>query len=213
MQLNKNKFVFLDLETAGLGTNDPILEVGVTIYDNVTGTIEDECSWVVRPMVKSLYNPSRFELQDVDKFIAGLDEVVVNMHTKNGLFEELKDTEHTLFHVGKMLPDWLLMNGLDFRKEKFICAGNGIDRFDRPRLRHNAIPLNNVDEVFHYRSLDVSAQFYGFGLAGHELIRPEVESVVQHRSLGDNRQAIADWKLIKEKVARVASADITRGLL
>lgn len=208
MQLNKDKLVFLDLETGGLGINDPILEVGVTIYDNASGTIEDECSWVTRPLVKSFYDPTRFELQDLDKFIAGLDQVVVDMHTANGLFEELRATDHTLFHVGKMLPDWLQMNGLDFKEQKFICAGNGVDRFDRPRLRHNAIPLNNIDDVFHYRSLDVSALYYGFGLAGYELPKVEVEGT-PHRSLSDNRQAIATWELIKEKVAKVAKADIT----
>lgn len=195
--LNKENIVFLDLETGGLSLNDPILEVGVTIYNNVERVIVDECSWVVRPMVKSFYDPTKFELQDLDKFISGLDEVVVKMHEKSGLFEALRTSDHTLFHVGKMLPDWLLMNGLDFKKEQFICAGNGVDRFDRPRLRHNAIPLNNVDSVFHYRSLDTSNLWYAAELAGLEMKRQLVEGT-QHRSLSDNRQAIADWELLKD---------------
>ncbi len=155
----------------------------------------DQCSWVTRPTERSPQDPTRHRILDVETVMAKTDQFVVDMHTKNDLWKDLADTTQTLFDVGKQIPEWFAMNGLPVKNVQYIMAGNGIDRFDRPWLRHYSNHLRGLDSLFHYRSLDLSNLYYAFKYAGFDLNRRRDEvPESSHRAIDDCLQSLEDWK-------------------
>lgn len=164
------------------------------VITGLDGEIIDECNWVTVPVKRSAQNSTKFETLKIEKVKEHVDDYVLGMHAKNGLWDELENTKQTLFDAGKHIPEWLRMNGLDTKHEQFYMAGRGIDRFDRKFLVTNQIPLKNLNAAFHYRSLDTSNLFQAFRFAGLDLneLRPERDPS-SHRALDDCRDAIDDW--------------------
>lgn len=160
-----SKLVFLDLETTGLDPEvEAILELGVVIYDNITEEMIEK-SWV--------FFYSQYELDVVDPY-------VVDMHTKNGLWEECHKSE---YYINESYAE---MECIEFLREHMgeenspMC-GNTI-HFDRAFLKEN---MPTLEKWFHYRNLDVStlnniAQFF-----------PDCLNAAPK---GDAHRAIADCK-------------------
>ena len=162
----KTQLVFLDLETTGLDENlDEILEIGMILVDDQLEEINTfQC--VVKPC-------------DINLAIERMDEYVEDMHTTNGLLDEL--------HAGSpvsVVAD-LAINYLDgwfAPLTRFVMAGNSI-HFDRKFLR-NWMP--DFESVFYHRMLDVSAFQTIADLSGI----PVPEKGKAHRALDDCRMSI-----------------------
>lgn len=129
-------YVFLDLETTGL---DPklcdILEVGIVIYDKNFNKL------AVFNEVAHYPDPRRSDSTWIDPF-------VIDMHTKNGLWDAAYSSGNSLRAVEKAAIEFLKEGGWD----KQPMAGSTIN-FDRSFLAQHMPALN---EVFHYRNIDVS---------------------------------------------------------
>lgn len=130
-------YVFLDLETTGLDPNlSDILEVGIVVYDknfNKLGVFNE---------VAHYRHPDKNPSTWVDLF-------VINMHTKNGLWDECDASQRSLRQVEHDAIEFLKAGGW----ENQPLAGSTIN-FDRSFLRTHMLKLH---DCFHYRNIDVSS--------------------------------------------------------
>jgi len=129
---------WLDLETTGLDESEcSILELGIVITNRQLDVLA-ECSWVTFPT-------RMINMQNLEPFIW-------DMHQANGLWNELfsKDSERVPLKTA-------VESAIEFMRQfgaigSPMC-GNTIS-FDRGFVKKLAPKLN---EVFHYRNLDVSS--------------------------------------------------------
>lgn len=130
-------YVFVDLETTGLDPNlSDILEVGIVVYDknfNKLGVFSEVAHY--RHPDK---NPSTW-----------IDPFVVQMHTKNGLWDECDASQHSLRQVELDAIEFLKAGGW----VRQPLAGSTIN-FDRSFLQRHMLKLH---DTFHYRNIDVSS--------------------------------------------------------
>lgn len=146
-------FYALDLETTGLGLDtgpkDFILELGLGVYDNDLELV-DAKSWLVG------------DYETYRRFIEVDEEpnsFVGNMHRSNGLYEDWMrayrlSTLSTPFDAAFEADQWLYGHGFPSdRSEPMV--GSSI-HFDRERFLRFQMP--NINDMFHYRNIDASAQ-------------------------------------------------------
>jgi oligoribonuclease len=197
-QLNETELVVVDLETTALDwTKGHILEVGAVIADAKTLEVKASRSWVIRPL------GAWPELMSLEALKAEANDFVRQMHEKNGLWEEVGASTDTLLHVSQQFPEWLKSNGLDYNQQQFTMAGNGLDRFDRPWLRYNAVELHNLDDLFHYRSLDISNLLYALKMAGRgDVMEGLTHEPSNHRAVDDCLMSLKTWAHIRSVIGR-----------
>lgn len=133
-------FLFCDLETTGLdASEDVILEVGLTLY--AKDSYFSERIWEYTSLCSDSLTPPRV-----------LDSFVHEMHTKNGLLEEL-DT-YVGYPSSEIDTDIVKeLKDLDYTKGELILVGNSIS-FDR-KFIHRYMP--KLDDFLHYRMIDISS--------------------------------------------------------
>ncbi len=138
---------FLDLETCGLDVeNDDILEVACVVTDDRLAEEVARYHAVVRTKRKFYELP----------------EVVRDMHTKSGLWAEVKDDKVALSikQVDRALADFLREHAVKIEQQdgrtnlvRPQLAGNGI-HFDRGFMRRC---LRRAEAELHHRQLDVTS--------------------------------------------------------
>ena len=130
-----------------------------------------------------------------DDALAGMDEVVTNMHTRSGLLEAVRASTVTLEEAGEAT--------LAFLREhvpagKVPLCGNSIGT-DR---RFLAVHLPAVEEHLHYRSVDVSTlkelarRWYPAALSGAP------RKAGGHRALDDIRESVAELRHYRAALLR-----------
>jgi len=172
--------VWMDLEMTGLDhTSDVIVEIATIITDDDLTIIAEGPDLVV-------HQP--------DDVLARMDPVVVDMHTKSGLLEQIKSSNVSLEAAGAAT--------LEFIKEHVpepasvpLCGNSiGTDR------RFLAAYLPDIENHLHYRSIDVSSV--------KELVKrwyPDVDAARprghgSHRALDDIRESIREMAYYREQV-------------
>lgn len=144
----KDRMLFLDMETTGLDVTDDLpLEVGLAL---VTKEMSVEAS------VSVLINPKSFGIPSRDELEGYCDDIVKDMHNKNGLLDDLYKVSAEvpcllLPDAQVYLLDWLKRNGIP--EGGLPMAGGNIANFDRPFLKEFLLP---VEKWFHYRNIDIS---------------------------------------------------------
>lgn len=168
MSIDTNHMLFLDLETTGSSADSDIIEVGIALY-TVAGVEVDAMSAVVAPR-----QPRR---------LLTMDDVVVNMHTRNGLIADLiSGVPKTIQQAEAAILDFLRDREFD-RNALIPLAGSGVSHFDRQFIRRD---WPQVDRRLTYWAYDVGPIRRALQLAGVPSI-PEWESGVTHRALDDAR--------------------------
>ena len=127
--------------------------------------------------------------------LATMDEVVTRMHTRSGLLEAIRSSELNLEEAGRLTLEFL---GQNLEPGKVPLCGNSIGT-DR---RFLAAHLPEIDNFFHYRSVDVSTV--------KELARRWYPAVVSaaptkkggHRALDDIRESVAELRHYREAIFR-----------
>jgi oligoribonuclease len=120
-----------------------------------------------------------------DDSLAGMDEVVTNMHGKSGLTEAIRASTTTLEEAGEATLAFLREH---IPAGKVPLCGNSIGT-DR---RFLAVHLPAVEEYLHYRSVDVSTlkelarRWYPPALSGAP------KKAGGHRALDDIRESVAE---------------------
>lgn len=171
---------WMDLEMTGL---DParhvIVEIATLLTDDELNIVETGPDLVIHVD---------------DDALAGMDQVVVEMHTKSGLLDQIKAS--TITH------EQAAAQTLDFLKAHIPAAGSvplcgnsiGMDR------RFLALHMPEIEEFLHYRSVDVSTikelarRWYPGALSS----APKKE--VGHRALDDVTESINELRYYRQAV-------------
>ncbi len=171
---------WMDLEMTGL---DPAKHV---IVEFATLLTDDELNIIAE-------GPD-IVVHATEEELAHMDQVVIDMHTKSGLLNEIRASEITL------------QEGIDqtlaFLKEHIpeprtvpLCGNSiGMDR------RFLSVHANDIEEFLHYRSIDVStlkelARRWNPSALEHG---PKKEAA--HRAMDDIRESIKELQHYREKL-------------
>lgn len=169
-----NRFLFLDFETTGLDPDRCIpLEIAVCLTDEALNPL-----WRYDAVLK----PS-----DADShLLQALDPVVLEMHTKNGLLEDVKTATTSCGIADTVIAAQLAYYQRQGVK-RFTLAGATV-HFDRRFLRRY---FPQTERLLFYRHLDVSV-FKVLADAWAPELSPKGEP--RHRAMADVDGSIADLK-------------------
>ena len=176
----------MDLEMTGL---DPARDVIVEIATLVT---DDELAIVAEGPDLVVHQPP--------EALAGMDEVVVSMHTKSGLLPAIAASEITLADAGAATLAFIKEHVPEARSVPLCGNSIGTDR------RFLAAYLPDIENYLHYRSVDVSTikelarRWYPDVLSGAP------RKATAHRALDDIRESIAELQFYRERIFRTSPA-------
>jgi len=178
---------WMDLEMTGL---DPARHVIVEIATLVT---DDELN-VVATGPELVINATEDQL-------AAMDQVVVDMHTKSGLLDQIRASTVTLDEARQQTLDFLKVH-IPTPRSVPLCGNSiGMDR------RFLAAYMTDVEDYLHYRSIDVSTI--------KELARrwyPEVLSTAPrketgHRALDDITESLNELRFYRSTLFATTTSD------
>jgi oligoribonuclease len=172
----------MDLEMTGL---DPTADVIVEIATLVT---DDELEVVAE-------GPDLVIATAADK-LAGMDQVVVDMHTRSGLLDQIKQSTMTLEDAGRQTLEFIKQH-VPVPRTVPLCGNSiGTDR------RFLAAYLPEIENHLHYRSIDVSTikelsrRWYPDTISGAP------SKAGGHRAMDDIRESVAELRYWRDAVFR-----------
>lgn len=177
------KMVWLDLETTGLDPEkNTVLEIGIVVTNE---ELETGLEW------SKIIIPNQSYLDD-------MNDLVREMHTKNGLLEDLKSGVKPALWVQEAEDEAIktleVLFGFEGNQEKVPLCGSTIS-FDRSFL---VKWMPRLDKYFHYRSIDVSSI--------KELVKywypelPERPKNEIHRAIPDCHESIELLKYYRDRL-------------
>jgi oligoribonuclease len=170
----------MDLEMTGL---EPARHVIVEIATLIT---DDELNIVAE-------GPDLVVHQD-EAALARMDPVVVEMHTRSGLLEQIRASTVTLEDAGAQTLAFIKEHVTEARRVPLCGNSIGMDR------RFLAAYLPEIEEYLHYRSVDVSTIKELVKRWYPSLNNSRPRKVGAHRALDDIMESIAEMKYYREHV-------------
>ena len=180
--------VWMDLEMTGLDhTSDVIVEIATLITDDDLNIVAEGPDLVV---------------QASEDALSSMADVVVEMHTKSGLLDQIRSSEVSLEQAGAATLEFIREHVPEARTVPLCGNSIGTDR------RFLAAYLPEIEEYLHYRSIDVSSI--------KELVKrwyPDVASSRphgngSHRALDDIRESVRELVYYREHVFVTDVADV-----
>lgn len=182
--------VWMDLEMTGLDhTSDVIVEIATIITDDDLEIIAEGPDLVI-------HQP--------DSVLESMEQVVVDMHTKSGLLDQIKASDVTLEAAGAATLEFIKQHVPQAATVPLCGNSIGTDR----RFLANYLP--DIEHHLHYRSIDVSSV--------KELVKrwyPTVDAsrprgAGSHRALDDIRESIREMAYYRDQVfVRSVPTDVT----
>lgn len=127
--------------------------------------------------------------------LADMDEVVRRMHTSSGLLPLIQQSAVTIEAAGQATLDFVRQHVP--AGETPLC-GNSIT-MDRRFLRHY---IPELDEHFHYRSIDVSTMKELCKRWNPKVYSSRPHKLTAHRALDDIRESVAELAFYKQNFLR-----------
>lgn len=165
---------WMDLEMTGLDpASDVIVEIATLITDDNLDLVAEGPDLVVSATPEAL---------------ASMQDVVVEMHTKSGLLDEIKASTLSLESAGEMTLAFLNEH-IDKPRTVPLCGNSiGVDR------RFLAAQLPEVENFLHYRSIDVST-IKELARRWHPAAyRGAPKKAKGHRALDDIRESLSELR-------------------
>ncbi|MCY3635236.1 MAG: oligoribonuclease [bacterium] len=165
---------WMDLEMTGLDpASDVIVEIATLITDNNLELVAEGPDLVVSAPPEAL---------------ASMQQVVVEMHTKSGLLEEIRASTLSLEAAGEMTLEFLKTH-IDKPRSVPLCGNSiGVDR------RFLAAHLPEVENFLHYRSIDVSTIKELARRWNPPAFRKAPQKAKGHRALDDIRESLNELR-------------------
>ena len=164
----------MDLEMTGLDPDqDTILEIATLITGDNLELIAEGPDLIVHAS---------------DEDLSGMDEVVVKMHTRSGLLEEVRDSTVTLAEAGAQTLDFLKQH-IEIARTVPLC-GNSIGTDRRFLAKH----LTEIEEFLHYRSVDVSTVKELVRRWNPEILESAPQKATGHRAMDDIRESLEELR-------------------
>jgi len=174
--------VWMDLEMTGLDpTKDVIVEIATLITDDDLEIIAEGPDLVIAT------DPTK---------LGGMDQVVVDMHTRSGLLEQIKQSAVTLEDAGRETLAFIQANVAEPRTVPLCGNSIGTDR------RFLAAYLPDIEEHLHYRSIDVSTIKELARRWFPETLANAPSKAGGHRAMDDIRESVAELRYWREAVFR-----------
>jgi oligoribonuclease len=165
---------WMDLEMTGLDpASDVIVEIATLITDDNLDLVAEGPDLVVSASPEAL---------------ASMQDVVVEMHTRSGLLDEIKASTLNLEAAGEMTLAFLKEH-IDKPRTVPLCGNSiGVDR------RFLAAQLPEVENFLHYRSIDVST-IKELARRWHPAAyRGAPKKAKGHRALDDIRESLSELR-------------------
>lgn len=135
MAIRDDLILWLDLETTGSTIECDVIEIGLALTNKKLEVI-DTFSQVIRPI-----HPEQ---------LLSLEPVVLDMHTKNGLLNDIIQQKGVYLSEANMLiGDWLYSN-IDYKKDKIPFAGSGVLHFDLQFIKRDFPSISRVTTYWAY---------------------------------------------------------------
>jgi oligoribonuclease len=170
----------MDLEMTGLEpARNVIVEIATIITDDDLNVIAEGPDLVVHQPEDAL---------------ALMDPIVVEMHTKSGLLDQIRASTITLEDAGAQTLAFIKEHVPESRKVPLCGNSIGMDR------RFLAAYLPEIENHLHYRIVDVSSikelvrRWYPGLLNGRN------QKAGSHRALDDIRESVAELKFYREHI-------------
>ena len=172
--------VWMDLEMTGLDhTSDVIVEIATLITDDDLELVAEGPDIVIHQPPEAL---------------ATMNEVVVEMHTRSGLLDAIRESKVSLDEAGAATLEFIKLHVPEPRSVPLCGNSIGTDR------RFLARYLPAIEDHLHYRSVDVSTV--------KELAKrwyPQVDNGRPfkngaHRALDDIRDSVRELQYYRERV-------------
>lgn len=165
---NYEHIAWIDLETTGSDEAlDDIIEVGLAVTDRDLDIL------ITKNVVVEPTRPVR---------LFNMDDVVINMHTKNGLIgdvlKQMKQDDSTIEYADEAIAKVLR---LYLTKGRIALGGSGISHFDRQFIKRW---MPETHKLLTYWAYDVGVMRRTLRLAGVHIPDEEREALA-HRALAD----------------------------
>lgn len=177
---------WMDLEMTGLdATRDVIVEIATLITDDELRIVAEGPDLVIHA---------------TDEQLAGMDPVVVDMHTRSGLIKEIQASTVSVEEAGAATLAFLKEHVTEPRTVPLCGNSIGMDR------RFLVAYLPEIEQYLHYRSIDVSTvkelarRWYPGTVGGLS------KKASAHRAMDDIRESVAELVYWREHVFRAADA-------
>jgi oligoribonuclease len=174
--------VWMDLEMTGLDSRtDVIVEIATLVTDDDLNIVAEGPDLVV-------FQP--------ESALAGMDQVVVDMHTSSGLLDQIRSSTLSLEDAGAATLAFIKEHVPTARTVPLCGNSIGMDR------RFLAAYLPEIEEWLHYRSIDVSTlkelsrRWYPDALSGAP------RKATSHRAMDDIRESVAELAYWRSTVFR-----------
>lgn len=170
----------MDLEMTGL---EPASNVIVEIATIIT---DDELNIVAEGPDLVVHQP--------EEALALMDQVVVDMHTKSGLLDQIRASTITLEEAGAATLAFIKQHAPEARKVPLCGNSIGMDR------RFLAAYLPEIEHHLHYRSVDVSSVKELVRRWYPGLLNTRVQKAGSHRALDDIRESVLELQFYRQHI-------------
>lgn len=126
--------------------------------------------------------------------LAIMEQVVVDMHTKSGLLDQIRASTLTLEEAGRQTLEFIKQYVPEARKVPLCGNSIGMDR----RFLDRYLP--EIENHLHYRSVDVSTIKELVRRWYPELLANRNQKSGSHRALDDIRESVAELRFYREHV-------------
>ena len=170
----------MDLEMTGLEpARNVIVEIATIITDDDLNIIAEGPDLVVHATEDEL---------------AQMDQIVVDMHTKSGLLDQIRASTITLEDAGAQTLAFIREHVPEARKVPLCGNSIGMDR------RFLAAYLPEIENYLHYRSVDVSSIKELVRRWYPGLLNSRVQKVGSHRALDDIRESVNELQFYRQHI-------------
>ena len=174
---------WMDLEMTGLDpATDVIVEIATLITDDNLDLLAEGPDLVVSAPPEAL---------------ASMQDVVVEMHTKSGLLDEIRASTLSLEAAGEMTLAFLKEHIQKPRSVPLCGNSIGVDR------RFLAAQLPEVENYLHYRSIDVSTVKELARRWNPTAFRKAPPKAKGHRALDDIRESLNELRHYRDTLFSV----------
>ena len=175
----------MDLEMTGL---EPAQHVIVEIATIIT---DDELNIIAEGPDLVVHQP--------EEALALMEQVVVDMHTKSGLLDQIRASTITLEEAGAATLEFITQHVPEARRVPLCGNSIGMDR------RFLAAYLPDIENYLHYRSVDVSSVKELVRRWYPGLLNTRVQKAGSHRALDDIRESVLELQFYRQHIFVPAS--------
>jgi len=166
----------------------------MTGLDPTTDVIVELATVVTNDELEIVAEGPDIVVHQPDEFLARMDPVVVEMHTKSGLLDAIRASDVSLADAGAATLEFVRTHAPEPRTVPLCGNSIGTDR------RFLATYLPEIEAHLHYRSIDVSSIKELVRRWYPKLAQTRPQKVGLHRALDDIRESIEELRYYRDRV-------------